>query len=107
MKYLCIWLIRFYQKFRSPLKGRPTCRFTPTCSAYALEAFAKRGFFVGLLLTVWRIFRCQPFCVGGWDPVPQKGLRNPKYRAYPMTKYFYPEEYGLELDGTAHESVDQ
>ena len=107
MKYLCIWLIRFYQKFLSPLKGRPTCRFTPTCSAYALEAFAKRGFFVGLLLTVWRIFRCQPFCVGGWDPVPQKGLRNPKYRAYPMTKYFYPEEYGLELDGTAHESVEQ
>ena len=61
MKYICIWLIRFYRKFLSPLKGRPTCRFTPTCSAYAIEAFQKRGFFVGFALTVWRILRCNPF----------------------------------------------
>ena len=72
MKYLCIWLIRFYQKVLSPLKGNPTCRFTPTCSAYAIEAFQKRGFFVGLGLTVWRILRCNPFCAGGYDPVPEK-----------------------------------
>lgn len=98
MKYLCIWLIRFYQKVLSPLKRQPTCRFTPSCSAYAVEAFQKRGFFIGLILTVCRIFRCQPFCVGGWDPVPEKGLRHPKFRAVPITKYFYPEEYGLELD---------
>lgn len=97
MKYLFIWPIRFYRKFLSKLKKQPSCRFTPTCSAYALEAFEKRGVFVGLILTVWRIFRCQPFCVGGWDPVPERGLRNPKYRAYPMTKYFYPEEYDLEI----------
>ena len=45
MKHICIWLIRFYQKFLSPLKGRPCCRFTPTCSAYALQAYQKRGFF--------------------------------------------------------------
>lgn len=96
MKYLCIWLIRFYQKVLSPLKGRPTCRFTPTCSEYALQAFTKRGFFVGLILSVYRIFRCQPFCIGGYDPVPEKGLRNPRYRAYPMTKYYYPEEYGYD-----------
>ena len=98
MKYLFIWLIRFYRKFLSPLKKQPTCRFTPSCSAYALEAFQKRGAIIGMILTVSRIFRCQPFCVGGWDPVPEHGLRNPKYRAYPMTKYYYPEEYGLELD---------
>jgi putative membrane protein insertion efficiency factor len=98
MKHLCIWLIRFYQKVLSPLKRQPTCRFTPSCSAYAVEAFQKRGFIVGMILTVCRIFRCQPFCVGGWDPVPEKGLRNPKFRAFPITKYFYPEEYGLELD---------
>lgn len=78
MKHICIALVRFYRKFLSPLKGRPCCRFTPTCSAYALEAFMKRGFFVGLILTVARIFRCQPFCAGGYDPVPLKGLRNPK-----------------------------
>ena len=78
MKHVCIWLIRFYQKFLSPLKRNPCCRFTPTCSAYALEAFTKRGFFVGFGLTVWRILRCNPFCAGGFDPVPPK--RIPKYR---------------------------
>jgi putative membrane protein insertion efficiency factor len=100
MKYICIWLIRFYRKCLSPLKKNPTCRFVPTCSTYALEAFEKRGFFVGMILTVSRIFRCQPFCAGGWDPVPERGLKNPKYRAIPITKYYYPEEYGLELDET-------
>ena len=75
MKYLCIWLIRFYQKVLSPLKRNPTCRFTPTCSAYAIEAFQKRGFFVGFGLTVWRILRCNPFCVGGYDPVPERRPR--------------------------------
>lgn len=96
MKYLCIWCIRLYQRFLSPLKGKPTCRFHPTCSAYALEAFQKRGFFVGIILTVWRISRCQPFGRAGYDPVPEKGLTNPRYMARPMTKYYYPEEYGLE-----------
>ena len=78
MKYVCIWLIRLYQKFLSPLKRYPTCRFTPTCSAYAVEAFTKRGFFVGAALSIWRILRCNPFCVGGVDPVPPK--RIPKYK---------------------------
>ena len=76
MKYLCIALIRFYRKFLSPLKRSPCCRFTPTCSAYGLEAFSKRGFFVGLILTCYRILRCNPFCAGGYDPVPLKGLTN-------------------------------
>ena len=75
MKYLCIWLIRFYQKVLSPLKRNPTCRFTPTCSAYAIEAFQKRGFFVGLGLTVWRVLRCNPFSAGGYDPVPERRPR--------------------------------
>ena len=78
MKYLCIWLIRFYQKVLSPLKGNPTCRFTPTCSAYAIEAFQKRGFFVGFGLTVWRILRCNPFSAGGYDPVPERKPRKGK-----------------------------
>lgn len=78
MKYVCIWLVRLYQKYLSPLKRNPTCRFTPTCSAYAVEAFMKRGFFVGSALTAWRILRCNPFCAGGYDPVPPK--RIPKYK---------------------------
>lgn len=77
MKKICILLIRFYRKYLSGLKRTPTCRFTPTCSAYALEAYSNRGFFVGSYLTFTRICRCQPFCVGGYDPVPLKGLKNP------------------------------
>ena len=96
MKHLFIWLIKLYQKYISPKKKRPSCRFVPTCSCYAVEAFEKRGFFVGFLLTVIRIFKCQPFGPSGWDPVPEKGLRNPKNVEVPMTKYYYPEEYGLE-----------
>jgi putative membrane protein insertion efficiency factor len=76
MKHLCIWLIRLYRKYLSPRKGMPTCRFTPTCSTYALQAYEKRGFFIGTLLTVGRICRCQPFGRAGYDPVPEKGFRN-------------------------------
>ena len=77
MKHVMIWLVRLYRKIISPLKP-PCCRFTPTCSAYAIEAFTKRGFFVGLILTLGRIMRCNPFFKGGYDPVPEKGFRNPK-----------------------------
>ena len=77
MKYLMIGLLKLYQKIISPLKPN-CCRFTPTCSTYAIEAFRKRGFFVGFILTVWRVLRCNPFCKGGYDPVPERGFRNPK-----------------------------
>ncbi len=81
MKHVCVWLIRFYQKYLSPLKRRPTCRFTPTCSAYAVEAFMKRGAFVGFWLTAYRILRCNPFSAGGYDPVPEKKHKKiPKYQ---------------------------
>ena len=68
-------MINFYRRYLSPLKRTPTCRFYPTCSAYAIEAFQKRGFFVGMILTVYRILRCNPFCRGGYDPVPDKGFK--------------------------------
>lgn len=74
MKRVCMALIRFYQRFLSRLKPYPTCRFTPTCSAYAYEAYAKRGFFAGTALTLWRILRCSPLSPGGYDPVPCKGF---------------------------------
>lgn len=74
MKHVMIWLIRLYKKYISPLKP-PCCRFTPTCSAYAIEAFQKRGFFAGFILMTWRILRCNPFGRGGYDPVPEKGFR--------------------------------
>ena len=62
-------LIRIYQKCISPLH-RPCCRFTPTCSAYALEAIQKYGPGKGLLLSIKRILKCNPFHEGGYDPVP-------------------------------------
>lgn len=61
--------IRFYQKYLSPLKPA-TCRFTPTCSQYAIEAIRKHGPFKGLALAVWRILRCNPWGGSGYDPVP-------------------------------------
>ncbi|NLM56702.1 MAG: membrane protein insertion efficiency factor YidD [Clostridiales bacterium] len=72
MKKVTVCLIRLYQRYISPLKSRPSCRFVPTCSEYAIEAIEKRGFFIGTLLAIWRILRCNPFCKGGIDPVPEK-----------------------------------
>lgn len=61
--------IRFYQIFISPLKP-PTCRFYPTCSAYAIEAIQKKGPVKGTWLAIKRIVKCHPFHPGGYDPVP-------------------------------------
>ena len=71
MKYLACLLIRFYRKFISPIKP-PCCRFTPSCSRYALEAFQNRGFFMGAFLSFRRILRCNPFGGQGYDPVPMR-----------------------------------
>lgn len=65
---LLLVLIRFYQRFVSPLK-RPTCRFWPTCSEYAYEAIRKYGPLKGSYLAVRRLLRCHPFSPGGYDPV--------------------------------------
>lgn len=69
MKYLLIFLVRFYQVVVSPLKP-PTCRYTPTCSQYALEALKKYGAFKGSWLALKRIARCHPWGGCGYDPVP-------------------------------------
>ncbi len=61
--------IRFYQRFISPLTPA-SCRFTPTCSQYAIEALRKHGPFKGFALAVWRILRCNPWGGSGYDPVP-------------------------------------
>lgn len=66
-----IGLIRFYRKNISPAKIS-CCRFTPTCSAYAIEAITVHGALKGTALTIGRVLRCNPFCRGGYDPVPPK-----------------------------------
>ncbi|MFX3801883.1 membrane protein insertion efficiency factor YidD, partial [Streptococcus suis] len=63
-----IGLVRFYQKFISPLFQR-SCRYRPTCSAYMIEALQKHGL-RGFLMGLARIGRCHPFVEGGEDPVP-------------------------------------
>ncbi len=70
MKNVMIFIINLYRKFLSPLKRRPTCIYTPTCSQYAIEALEKYGFLKGSFLAVKRILRCHPFAKGGYDPVP-------------------------------------
>ncbi|MGV8124089.1 MAG: membrane protein insertion efficiency factor YidD [Vulcanimicrobiota bacterium] len=67
MKRLAVQAIRLYQNIRKSLP--PVCRFTPSCSQYALEAIEKYGFWKGLFLAVKRILRCHPFSRGGYDPV--------------------------------------
>ncbi len=62
-------LLRGYKYVVSPLLP-PACRFTPTCSVYAVEAVEKHGVLRGSLLALWRILRCHPFSKGGFDPVP-------------------------------------
>ena len=70
MKRFLMSIIQFYKSYISCLKGGPTCKFTPTCSSYAIEALEKHGVIKGSLLTIWRILRCNPFSKGGYDPVP-------------------------------------
>ncbi len=64
--------IRFYQYWISPLH-RPTCRFYPTCSNYAIEAIKRHGPFQGSLMAIFRVLRCGPWSAGGYDP-PDKPI---------------------------------
>jgi putative membrane protein insertion efficiency factor len=66
---LMILVIRFYQLAVSPALPK-SCRFTPTCSTYALQAFQRYHLPKALLISTWRVLRCNPFCKGGYDPLP-------------------------------------
>ncbi|MBI2992915.1 MAG: membrane protein insertion efficiency factor YidD [Gammaproteobacteria bacterium] len=69
MRDVLIEVIELYRLLLSPLVGGH-CRFEPSCSCYAREAIARHGALRGLVLTLGRLARCQPFCAGGVDPVP-------------------------------------
>ncbi len=68
MNILFRYIIRLYRRYVSPLLP-PTCRFVPTCSEYALEAFKKKNAFTAAWLTIKRILKCHPFHPGGYDPL--------------------------------------
>ena len=76
MKRLLLALVRLYRAAISPFRP-PCCRFTPTCSQYALEAIEKYGALKGGWLAFRRILRCNPFHKGGYDPVPPRGRWRP------------------------------
>lgn len=73
IKFFC-FPIRFYQKLISPL-FLPCCRFSPTCSQYAIESIERFGPIKGIFLATKRIIRCNPYCKGGYDPVPLKFIK--------------------------------
>lgn len=70
-QWLLLALVRAYRFFLSPWLGS-SCRFEPTCSAYALQALQRHGAGVGSYLTLRRLARCHPWCEGGHDPVPAR-----------------------------------
>jgi putative membrane protein insertion efficiency factor len=66
-----IFLIELYRHTISPMR-LPTCRFSPTCSQYAVEALTEYGLVRGGWLTVVRLLKCGPWHQGGWDPIPER-----------------------------------
>lgn len=69
IKSVFIIFLKSYKYFISPFIT-PTCRFLPTCSEYAADAYKKHGFFLGSILTLKRLLRCNPWGGKGYDPVP-------------------------------------
>ncbi|QVK20642.1 membrane protein insertion efficiency factor YidD [Mycoplasmatota bacterium] len=66
-------IIKIIDKYRFHTRYKQkTCRYHPTCSEYAKEAFENKNFFYALVLSIWRILRCNPFSKGGYDPIPGK-----------------------------------
>ena len=74
--------IRAYQLLLSPLLGQ-RCKYHPSCSAYAVEAISRFGILRGVVLAAWRLLRCNPWSVGGIDPVDRQRLFRPAERPTP------------------------
>ncbi len=75
LRHIAVFPIRFYQCVISPFLPA-SCRFVPSCSAYAVEAVLQHGVFKGSTLALRRILRCNPLCPGGYDPVPGSEEQN-------------------------------
>lgn len=73
MRRVLVLMLRFYKRFLSPFLP-PACRFSPTCSEYAMEAITRFGPLGGSWLAARRLLRCNPFHPGGYDPVPTKWI---------------------------------
>jgi uncharacterized protein len=67
----CSYILSFYRIFISPVFG-PSCRFSPSCSVYCEHAIHRFGLIRGIYISIIRIFRCNPFFLAGFDPVPEE-----------------------------------
>ena len=78
-----LWLlpVQLYRRFLSPLKIGRTCRFTPSCSRYAVDAVREWGILIGTPMALWRVVRCNPFSKPGYDPVPTRSEAAGRLRA--------------------------
>ena len=83
MARVLLTLIRFYRRWVSPMTP-PSCRFTPTCSAYAEEAVQRYGGLRGGWLALRRLLRCHPFGDSGYDPVPRHETSRKNLEQPPM-----------------------
>ena len=84
-----VWLlpVRLYRRYISPSKpGGGCCRFTPTCSRYAVDAVREWGIICGTALALWRVLRCNPFSKGGEDPVPKRREAALRLRSFFRTR---------------------
>lgn len=75
-----LYVIELYRTMISPLRP-PSCRFTPTCSQYAVDALREFGFARGTWLSLARLAKCGPWHHGGWDPIPERRKSYPRPRA--------------------------
>ena len=92
--------IRAYQRVISPMRPA-TCRYYPTCSAYAVTALRTHGAVIGTGLTVWRLLRCNPWSSGGIDHVPAKGQL--RHRHAPVA----PDVHTFDGDPASHGSASE
>lgn len=76
MKSVVQLALRGYKRWISPMLP-PSCKYTPTCSEYAMEALERHGVLRGGLMSVWRLLRCNPFSKGGYDPVKGVPIADP------------------------------
>jgi uncharacterized protein len=77
LRWLAVLPIRVYQQLLSPLVGA-RCKYYPSCSEYAAQAISRFGILRGLVLTSWRLLRCNPWSHGGFDPVEDQRLFKPR-----------------------------
>jgi putative membrane protein insertion efficiency factor len=81
VKYLGIGVVHLWRQTLGRLTPPGTCKYHPSCSQYALDAFRERGLLAGAWLTGWRLLRCNPWSHGGVDYVPAKGAHHGEKRA--------------------------